>query len=128
MRIFYDPSGSDPMLLDRVDALHQFADQLRQITVGAKQGAVFHAETGGSPAPYSEFLHGIRISIAAPVEAELSLAHDQWLDLRVSANELEILSRRIERLEDGVHTHLDSAPIALVIEADDTWPGFTSND
>lgn len=112
------------MLLDRDEELHRLAQSFRDIAEGKKAGGVFPAETSGSPAPYAAFLNGIRISMLAKGESELRLTEDQWLSLQLTPHELATLARRIGELENGNHEHLNSAPMALIIEADDTWPGF----
>lgn len=124
MRIFYSSSGGDPMLLDREEALHALATELREFAAGRRASGAFTAERNGSPEPYTEFLCGIRVQRADGGSPELYLANDRWLELRASGAELEKLCRNVARLKNGDHTHLYSGPISLIVEADDSWPGF----
>ena len=124
MRIFYSSGGGDPMLLDREEALHAFAIELGEFAAGRRVSAVFAAELNGSPEPYSRFLHGIRVNKVDGGSPELYLEKDHWLELRASVADLEKLCHDVARLKNGQHTHLYAIPISLIIEADNSWPGF----
>jgi hypothetical protein len=124
MRIFYSSSGGDPMLLDREEALHSLATELGEFAAGRRVSGVFTAEMNGSPEPYTAFLCGIRVQKTAGGSPELYLANDQWLELRASVPDLEKLCHNVALLKNGDHTHLYAGPISLIVEADDSWPGF----
>jgi hypothetical protein len=127
MRIFYDSRNSDPMVLDREAALHGFARELRKLAADARIDEVFTAETDGNPEPYTEFLPGLRVHKVREDCPECHLAKDRWLELQANQADLEKLCQRLERLQNGEHTHLYSSPISLIFEADDSWPGFDEN-
>lgn len=124
MRIFYSSSDGDPMLLDREDALHALATELREFAAGRDTSRAFAAEMNGNPEPYTAFLCGIRVQKTEGGCPELSLANDGWLELRANVADLEKLCCNVARLKSGDHTHLYSGPISLIVEADDSWPGF----
>jgi hypothetical protein len=124
MRIFYQPGSDDPMVLGREADLRSFAKQLREVAAGDRARGAYTAQTDGCPEPYSEFLPGVRVEQSGGSQPECYLAPDRWLELRASAANLEELCRNIEGLRSGDHVHLYSAPISLIFEADDTWPGF----
>lgn len=112
------------MLLDREEALHAFASELQEFASGRRVTGMFAAEMNGSPEPYTAFLSGIRVQRTDGGSPELYLANDRWLELRACVADLEKLCGNIARLKNGEHTHLYSGPISLIVEADDTWPGF----
>jgi len=112
------------MLLDKEEPLHAFATELGEFAAGGRVSGEFTAEVNGSPEPYAAFLSGIRVQKTDGGSPELHLANDQWLELRVSVADLQKLCDNVARLKNGAHTHLYSAPISLIVEADDSWPGF----
>jgi hypothetical protein len=120
MRIFYS-EGGDPMLLDGEDGLQALVRDLRAFVRGAATRAKFPVEVGGDPLPYSEFLVGLRVEKAAGLEPELRMADDRWLELTIAPQDLERLCSKLARVEDGGHTHLYAAPLALIFEADNSW-------
>lgn len=124
MRIFYSSSCGDPMLLDKEEALHALASELREFAAGRRVSGAFIAEMDGSPEPYTAFLCGIRVQRTDGGTPELSLASDRWLELCASGADLEKLCHNVARLKNGDHTHLYFSPISLIVEADDSWPGF----
>jgi len=124
MRIFYNHSAGDPMLLDREEALHAFATELREFAAGRRVSGAFSAETDGSPDPYTAFLCGIRVQRVDGGSPELYLANDRWLELQACVADLEKLCLNVAQLKNGDHTHLYANPISLIVEADDSWPGF----
>jgi hypothetical protein len=125
MRIFSSTTG-DPMLLDREGGLHTLGSELREF-VGSSFGArSFSAETTGSAEPYTEFLYGLRVEKLEGGVPKARVADDRWLELKASASDLEGLCERLAKLRNGEHTHFHAAPVSLVLEADDTWPGFAN--
>ena len=120
MRIFFSPNGSDPMLLDTKAGLHALHRDLRLFLASSSTSGAFPADTAGSPEPYAEFLHGLRLSKGAG-EARLTLAPDRWLVLEGSISELERCARKFLIEGEDAHTHLYTAPVSLIIEAESVW-------
>jgi hypothetical protein len=82
------------MLLDREEGLHWLAHELRAIVAGEK-GGTFAADIGGSPEPYDELLHGLRVRRLSAGPAECHIAEDRWIELRVSDADLDTLCRNL---------------------------------
>jgi hypothetical protein len=120
MRIFFSPDGSDPMLLDTQEKLHALHDKLKAFLVSTTSSAEFAADTDRSPEPYKEFLRGLRV-IKAQGATRLTLGADRWLTLEGSPPELSDCLRQFLVKQDYGHTHLYTAPVSLIIEADSTW-------
>lgn len=104
------------MLLDTREGLRK----LRQRFDSSGSRETFQAEVSGDPAPYSEFLKGIRVYVVDG-ETKLYLAPDRWLDLQISPAEIKVLGHQLEVDEDGAHNHWYTVPVSLIIEADDSW-------
>ena len=121
MRIFNSPTG-DPMLLDTRTGLRELQARFKAFVASPVDTASFAAETTGSPAPYDEFLGGLRVQKRSG-ETSLILAADRWLELSASLRDLESFGQKLTVVDDGGHNHWYCAPISLIIEADDLWPG-----
>ena len=121
MRLFYSTVG-DPMLLDSQLELHALHSQFRSFLASAAPKASFEAETNGSPAPYDEFLLGLRVQKNTN-EPHLSISADRWLELCGPLHELERFNQKLVFSEPNGHAHWYSKPVSLIIEADDTWEG-----
>jgi hypothetical protein len=119
MRIFFSRDGSDPMLLDTKAGLHALHDKLVAFLRSPASSAEFAAETDHSPEPYEEFLLGLRL-LKAQGAARLTIGADRWLALEGSPTDLGDCIRRFLVKEDDGHTHLHTAPVSLIIEADST--------
>jgi hypothetical protein len=76
MRIFYSSNSGDPMLLDDEAGLHSLADELRTM-VAVRDGRMFAADTGGSPAPYDELLQGLRVTRISAGPTACQIAEDR---------------------------------------------------
>jgi hypothetical protein len=76
MRIFNSPSG-DPMLLDTAQGLRALQKSFDDFLASSSLAASFSAATNGSPAPYGEFLPGLRVSKGGPKQLVFSV--DSWL-------------------------------------------------
>ena len=116
MRIFNSSTG-DPMLLDNVQGLRDFQLAFGNFLTSSAQAISFPAVTNGSPAPYDEFLLGLRVSKGEAKRLQLSA--DRWLELSGSPQDLQAFHGLLVP-EDGDHLHWRSAPTSLIIEADDT--------
>jgi hypothetical protein len=123
MRIFY-ADDSDPMLLDREVELHVLAQEMSAFLEAGGGFAEFRAEMAGDPAPYSEFLPGLRVHKAVDGPPGFEIAADRWLELTASPEDLGMLCAKLARATDGGHTHFYAGPVSLILEADDSWPGF----
>jgi hypothetical protein len=123
MRIFNSSAG-DPMLLDRADGLRSLSAELRRFIQTANPAQSFAAEVAGNPAPYAEFLRGLRIEKVGAGAPQLRITEDRWLELKATVAELEGVCEKLERTQDGSHTHLYAVPASLIFEADDSWAGF----
>ncbi|HZY17521.1 MAG TPA: hypothetical protein VFE82_03520 [Ramlibacter sp.] len=123
MRIFYSEDG-DPMLLDRKVGLHALALELRAFLDGPLRSAKFNAELTGDPAPYSEFLPGLRVHKAMSGPLALEIMGERWLELTAMPEDLERLYSKLAGAGDTGHTHFHAGPLSLILEADDSWPGF----
>jgi hypothetical protein len=122
MRIFYAEVG-DPMLLDGEAGLHALAVDLRAFLDSSVRSAEFRGEVTGDPAPYSEFLPGVRVHKVASGPARLEIAGDRWMELTALTDDLERLHSKLARANGSGHTHFYAAPFSLILEADDSWPG-----
>jgi hypothetical protein len=81
---------------------------------------VFTARTDGSPDPYATFLPGLRV-IKDDAGPRMMLDADGWLVLKGSVSELTQCCDRSLVTDAAGHKHLYSAPIALIIEADNDF-------
>jgi hypothetical protein len=123
MRIFYAEVG-DPVLLDHEEGLHALAGDLRAFLDSAVGSAEFRGEVKGDPAPYSEFLLGVRVRKVASGPPGLEIAGDRWLELTASPGDLERLHLKLARASGSGHTHFYAAPFSLILEADESWSGI----
>jgi hypothetical protein len=120
MRIFFSPDGGDPTLLDTQAGLHALYDKVKAFLISTASSAEFAAHTDRSPEPYKEFLLGLRVTKAQGA-TRLTLGTDRWLTLEGSPAELAECARQFLINQDDGHTHLHTAPVSLIIEADSTW-------
>jgi hypothetical protein len=124
MRIFY-AGDSDPMLVDREPAgLHAFGRELGEFLDTARESAEFLAETTGDPTPYSEFLPGLRVRKAEDGPPGLQVGSDRWLEVTATPTVLRELCGKLARVTGAGHTHFYAGGGSLILEADDSWPGF----
>ncbi len=119
MRIFFSRDGSDPMLLDTKAGLRALHDRLVAFLRSSASSAEFGAETDHSPEPYEEFLLGLRL-LKTQETTRLTIGTDRWLTLEGSPADLGECVRRFLVKENDGHTHLYTAPVSLIIEADST--------
>jgi hypothetical protein len=122
MRIFNSQSG-DPMMLDTVQGLKEFRRRFADFLASGEATTAFVAETSGSPEPYEEFLSGLRVR-KAESDPELCLADDNWLELSAQPKELGTFQEALSVESDGDHNHYYCSPVSLIIEADESWPGW----
>jgi hypothetical protein len=120
MHIFFTPDVGDPMLLDTKAAFRALHERLRAFLQSSEEVAAFAADTDGNPAPYSQFLLGLRLK-KRPGPAELTLSPDGWLVLEGSSAELEECCAKFLFDEENDHAHLYTKPVSLIIEADNIW-------
>ena len=127
MRIFYS-SDSDPMLLDTGAELNVLHEQLKKFLASSAESASFPAEVTLSPAPYQEFLQGLRLQKSQGL-VMLRLSQDRWLELTGSeANLANYVSHfKFDRPDIDDHHHPDygnymaRGTMCLIVEADSTW-------
>ena len=112
------------MLLDRQAGLHALALEFRAFLDGSSSSSDFLAEMNGDPAPYAEFLPGLRVHKAPDGPPGLEILSDRWLELTARPEDLEKLYSKLARADDTGHTHFYAGPLSLILEADDSWPGF----
>jgi hypothetical protein len=117
MRIFFSPDGSDPMLLDTKAGLHTLHEQLRAFLASSASSVELVAEMDRSPAPYEEFLGGLRL-LKTNGDLRLTLGSDRWLTLEGPSAELAECAKRFLAKDEQGHTHLYTTPISLIIESD----------
>jgi len=106
------------MLIDTRRSLAELSERVRAMSTSAAQIAEYPAALSGRPAPYDEFLRGMRIKIVQG-ESSVDISRDRWLNLELSSGDLEKLCDNLNVNEDGAHNHLYTTPISLIIEADD---------
>src|SRR5437016_1912096 len=103
MRIFNAAVG-DPMLLDSAQGLRLLHQRLAGFLNSGAQEASFPALTSGDPAPYTEFLVGLRLR-QDPQRSQLWIADDRWLELSAPWAELQKFVQKFVGLTDGDHHH-----------------------
>jgi hypothetical protein len=127
MRIFYS-LDSDPMLLDSRAKLNALHEELTTFLASGMKEVSIPAEVTFSPAPYQEFLKGLRLQkTQGPIM--LRLTRDRWLELTGAEVHLAKYVRHFcfEKREAEGHHHPDNAnymapsSLRLIIEADSTW-------
>jgi len=116
MHIFNSSVG-DPMLLESFDGLRMLYSSFDTFLVSDEVQTSFRAVTQGNPAPYDEFLQGLRVRKGG--EAELNISMDGWLELSGTVQELESFKECFLIDDDGSHRHWYSVPISLIIERSD---------
>jgi len=120
MRILFTADGSDPMLMDTLSGLHALHADLEKFLKSHEPFADFPAAMDRNPAPYQEFLRGLRL-IRGAGEPRLTLGPDRWLVLTGATEKLEECAKQFLAEEENGHTHLYTAPMSLIIESDSTW-------
>ena len=120
VRIFFNKSSGDPMLLETEVGLRELHSALVAFLASSNVTAEFAAQTILDPAPYTEFLGGIRIAKSSG-QARLSIGADRWLFLEGSTAALAQCVARFQVRAKNGHSHLYTNPISLIIEADDEW-------
>lgn len=110
------------MLLDKEENLRSLSKELQGFLGSTAVARNFIAEVGGNPSPYEEFLRGLRVEKLNAGTIQLQISVDRWLELRATTQDLKHICAKLERMENGSHTHLYAAPTSLILEADDSWP------
>ena len=116
------------MLLDSGERLNLLHDQMNSFLASSQKEGVFPAEATFSPAPYQEFLNGLRI-FKTQGAIMLKLSPDRWLELSGSESNLAqyINHFHFKKLNEDDHHHPDNAnymakgTMCLIIEADSDW-------
>ena len=111
------------MLLDTVQGLRSFKVQFADFLASGHAAAAFVADVSGDPAPYEEFLNGLRVKKADSAPT-LFLAQDNWLELSGQLKELSTFKDALSVESDGDHNHYYCSPVSLIIEVDESWPGW----
>jgi hypothetical protein len=109
------------MLFDTQQGLRALHDAIGAFLDSSSLTTSFDAATGGAPAPYDEFLRGLRISKGGATRLQVST--DRWLELSGSPQDIHALNEHLFVSTDREHHHWYTAPISLIIEAQESWPG-----
>jgi len=117
MRIFNAAVG-DPLLLDSAQGLSVLHQRLAEFLGSGAQEASYPALTNGDPAPYTEFLGGLRVR-KDPQRLQLRIADDRWLELSAPSADLLKFAERLLVPTDHAHHHWYSTPVSLIIRADE---------
>ena len=111
------------MLLDTVQGMAEFKKEFNAFISSAAEKMSFTADTSGSPEPYDEFLKGLRVQ-KSKGETKLIITEDKWLGFSGDVSGLCELELQLEAEKDGDHNHFYSSPVSLIIEVDESWPGW----
>jgi hypothetical protein len=122
MRIFNSPDG-DPMLLDTVQGMEELKKEFNKYVQSSVKDASFTAETTGKSEPYDEFLNGLRVQKSKET-TQLRISEDNWLELMASESGLIEFELQLGVDEGGDHNHFYCSPVSLIIEVDESWPGW----
>jgi len=125
MKIFNSPNG-DPMLLDTFQGMAEFRKEFKAFVSSSAQNMSFAADTTGNPEPYTEFLKGLRVH-KSKGETTLTITKDKWLELLSGVNGLNELESQLDLEKDGDHNHFYSTPVSLIIEVNESWPGWNES-
>jgi hypothetical protein len=112
------------MLLDSVEGLRTLHEDFAKFILSEAPQESFPAATDGSPAPYPEFLLGLRVRRSSH-GSTLCISQDRWLELSASLVDLQRFSACLLVPKDGDHRHWHGSPTSLIIEADD-WRAHES--
>ena len=113
MRIFNSSAG-DPMLFATANGLLALHRSLEAFLNSASLESAFPALTTGNPAPYAEFLLGLKVRKGN--RSMLSLLPNGWLELAGSPHDINSFGSKLLTCKNGSHTHWYSTPVSLVIE------------
>ena len=102
------------MLFDTASGLLALHRSLGAFIISPSLEAAFPAVTTGSPAPYTEFLPGLRVRKDA--RSTLVVSPDGWLELSGSPQDIQSFGSQLLACKTGLHTHWYSAPASLIIE------------
>ena len=111
------------MLMSTLLGMAEFKKQFKAFVLSSNESSSFDAETTGNPEPYDEFLKGLRI-IKSNGPTQLSITEDKWLEFIGSEGALSEFELRLGVEKDGDHSHYYSSPVSLIIEVDESWPGW----
>ena len=114
------------MLLDTVQGMAEFKKEINAFILSSAEKMSFAADTTGSPEPYDEFLNGLRVH-KSKGETKLIITEDKWLELEGSESGLSNLELQLVVEKDGDHNHFYSTPVSLIIEVDESWPGWNES-
>jgi len=115
MRILYSPVG-DPMLLGTIQGMREFNKEFNAFITSS-------AEIDGKADPYVEFLKGLRVEKTTG-NTRLIITDDKWLELIGSESSIRELGTKLDIEKDGDHKHFYCSPVSLIIEVDESWPGW----
>ena len=111
------------MLMSTRLGMAKFKKQFKAFVLSSVESASFDAEISGNPEPYDEFLNGLRIK-KSNGPAQLRITEDKWLEFMGNIDALNELEMRLGVENDGEHSHFYSSPVSLIIEVDESWPGW----
>lgn len=118
MRIVNSQIG-DPVLVDTANGLCALSDFLNAFLAAPSHDSTFVAETAGNPAPYEEFLLGLKVTKGSGLQ--LTISDDRWLHLTASPQELQAFAALVRQPANSDHRHLYCTPASLIIEEGDPW-------
>ena len=107
------------MLLATASGLGSLSSAIQEFLGASSLAANFAAETDGDPAPYDEFLPGLRVIKGSG--QKLTIAGNKWLELEASPNHLVAFCDLLRHPKDGQHVHLSASPECLIVE-EGQWP------
>lgn len=114
------------MLLDTIQGFRKFKRDINAFVLSSNSSAAFKAEVAGNPEPYLEFLNGLRVQKSEET-AKHYITKDHWLELLGCEIDLEKFASHLAITGDGDHVHFYCSPVSLVIEVDESWPGWVES-
>lgn len=111
------------MLLGTVQGMAEFKKEFNAFISSSAEKMSFIADTTGSPEPYDEFLKGLRVE-KSKGETQLTITEDKWLELCGSKSGLSDLELQLVIEKDQDHNHFYCSPVSLIVEVDESWPGW----
>lgn len=111
------------MLLDTVQGMAELKKEFNNYVFSNVKDASFAADTTGNPEPYDEFLNGLRV-LKSKECTQLRISEDNWLELMANESGLTEFELQLGKDEDGGHNHFYCSPVSLIIEVDESWPGW----
>lgn len=118
MKIYYSRNSGDPMLVGSPDELLALHREFKKFIASPGLSARFAASVHGDATPYDEFINGLQLSKTRG-GPRLALSSDNWLVLEGSQHEIGLCADRLIFDAKLGHVHLYSAPMSLIIQANE---------